>query len=250
MQTLLRCVVPPCLPKAALSRGVQHASPLVKHATLTLLQRALDTLAAALRDVRAAEAAAAAAGQQQGLAAQWAALGAALRQAARARLPDLQPLLALFAALEREGLAGANELLLGALRRVRRGWAACLPGALAEGRVDVGRLLPQDPLALKPVHQLQFMELLLSAAEAAPGQDGAGVGGSAEQQQQEQQQAAAVATLTAAQLLPALRLLVGAGAAEVRAAAYHWLLGRLHATTVFGANPDEAALWLDWLPTR
>lgn len=93
---LLRCAVPPCLPKSALSRGVQHSSPLVRHAMLCLLARALDTIAALLTDIAAAAAAAEPVG-----AARWQELGRGVQAAVRAALPDPQPVLALFTALER-----------------------------------------------------------------------------------------------------------------------------------------------------
>jgi hypothetical protein len=110
--------------QAALSRGLQHASPLVRHATLCTLRAMLSALGSALSaaaaaaacarsGLAAAEAAPAAAAKLHApqqppadgaaigeLAAAWDAFLIRLRSAARLRLPDLQALLALHASLE------------------------------------------------------------------------------------------------------------------------------------------------------
>ena len=117
------------VPQAAMSRGVQHASPLVGYATLCALRQMLDALSAALS--AAAQAADSAGGSADvedtsadtpdvpggrvqrelaqgrgeeggggGNARAWQAFLGRLRSAARARLPDLQALLALHASLD------------------------------------------------------------------------------------------------------------------------------------------------------
>ncbi|GAB4818251.1 hypothetical protein N2152v2_005297 [Parachlorella kessleri] len=371
MLGLLRCALPPCLPKAALSRGVQRSSTLVRHTTLCLLARVLDTAAALLRDVAAAERQLAVdsrllqsrsaaglpcrggggsvrplAGSRAQL--RWAELGLAIQTAVRTGLPDPQPLLALFSSLQRtgaglgqaakagsgkdkrtalaaaaegadtllagqamqhwvveeeeeedvvvilsgevpdkpqggpasaddhgkgtddtnlaavegpphegdngvleqqagckSGLAAANSELLSALLRVLVGWQRSLPGALAESHVDVERLVPQDLLALRPHHQLLFLELLLAELPAPasasneprllsgyPGNSGSG----------------ALVPLPATLLLPVLRLLCGAQHGEVSQLARRWALARLAATGAFHGQEDEALVWVDLLP--
>lgn len=106
-------------------------------------------------------------------------------------------------------------------------WQRLLPAALSEANVAVERLLPQQPLALRPQHQLLLLDLLLASADDTV--------------------AASMAT-AGAPLLPPLRLLVGSPHATVRSAARRWLLHRLLATAAFAGNEEEAVLWLDLLP--
>ncbi|GLI61189.1 hypothetical protein VaNZ11_003422, partial [Volvox africanus] len=87
----LRCCMPPALSKAVLSRGVQHNRPVVQALTL-------DALAAIMRGVEPLLAAAAAvAGNST-----WSQFHRRLCSAVRARLPDLQTILALHASLDKE----------------------------------------------------------------------------------------------------------------------------------------------------
>ncbi|KAL4434021.1 hypothetical protein ABPG75_000462 [Micractinium tetrahymenae] len=249
-QALLRCCFPPCLQRAALSRGLQHSNSLVRYGTLGLLVSAMSALEAVLQDCTAAAGAVAGAAQA-GQAAEaregWLALRRWLQQAARQQLPDPTLLLALLSAAEKEGWEAANELQLTAVLRLLLLWQRLLPAALAEANVDAERLLPTQPLALRPHHQLLLLELLQAAADAtleAAANSAGGEGGAA----------AAVATAavpaaaSAASLLPPLRLLAGAQHAAVRTAARRWLLQRLLATAAFEGNGEEAVLWLDLLP--
>ena len=113
--------------QAALSRGLQHASPLVRHATLCTLRAMLRALGSALsaaaqaaaraRSASSADSAPASVaagpavhddatkaaslrGGDREVAAAWDGFLLRLRAAARLRLPDLQALLALHASLE------------------------------------------------------------------------------------------------------------------------------------------------------
>ncbi|GIL58549.1 hypothetical protein Vafri_13494, partial [Volvox africanus] len=87
----LRCCMPPALSKAVLSRGVQHNRPVVQALTL-------DALAAMMRGVEPLLAAAAAvAGNST-----WSQFHRRLCSAVRARLPDLQTILALHASLQKK----------------------------------------------------------------------------------------------------------------------------------------------------
>lgn len=93
---------------------------------------------------------------------------------------------------------------------------------------------PQDLPSLDPHHQYLLLELLLA--------------------QQAQQAAAAgsepaPAPLSAAALLPMLRLLCATQHAEVRALAWRWGQARLEATGAFGPSAQgEAQVWLECLP--
>lgn len=142
--------------------------------------------------------------------------------------------------LPRPCAPAANELQLTAVLRLLLLWQRLLPGALAESNVDAERLLPQQPLGLRPEHQLLLLELLLAAADTAGAADGGDSTAGAS--------AAASVSAGASALLPVLRLLVGSPAAAVRGAAHRWLLRRLLASGAFGGNPEEATLWLDLLP--
>lgn len=142
-------------------------------------------------------------------------------------------------------MSAANKLQLTAVLRLLLLWQRVLPAALAEANVDAERLLPAQPLALRPQHQLLLLELLQAAADAA-GDSAAGAadedgGGAATA-------CAAPAVPSATALLPPLRLLVGGRHAAVRSAARRWLLKRLLATAAFEGNSEEAVLWLDLLP--
>lgn len=103
----LRCCLPPALSKPVLARGLQHASHAVQALTLdalaVLLRNAEPALAAAERGAALAAAAAAP------TAAAWAGFHRRLAAAVRSRLPDLQLLLALHAALEKGGQGQAAQ---------------------------------------------------------------------------------------------------------------------------------------------
>eukprot|EP00887_Chlorella_sp_A99_P003671 scaffold7.g3671.t1 len=243
IQALLRCCLPAALPKAALSRGLQH-SPAVRHAMLSLLCHCLGALHILIADLAAAAAAArtgpgpAEHHAQRGR--QWEALGRGLAQAARALLPDPQPLLAILAGLEKEegGLvAGSNGLLLAAVLRALLLWQRCLPGALAESHIDAERLVPQQPQLLAPHLQLQYLQLMMAAAGSTGGSAGGSARGSA----------TSCATLPSQLLLPVLRMLTGP-MPEVSAAATAWLRLRLAGTGAFVGNVQELELWLGLLP--
>jgi hypothetical protein len=53
IHTLARCITPPCLPRAALSRGLQHANVLVRWASLQLVAGALAVLDSVLEGIGA-----------------------------------------------------------------------------------------------------------------------------------------------------------------------------------------------------
>jgi nucleolar pre-ribosomal-associated protein 1 len=299
-QALLRCCFPPCLSKAALSRGLQHSGALVRHGTLSLLISCLSALQAVLQDCAAAAQLAAAQKQQQQQGRQdsqgWLALAEWLRAGVRRLLPDPTLLLALLVAAEKEGweageapgsvvsatarfwcfmpefyvvsgfphhtvcppgssppaAPAANELQLSAVLRALLLWQRTLPAALAEAHVDAARLLPAQPLALRPPHQLLLLELLHAAADAAEAgaEADAGISNGAATATTAGQDAAAGGSPAPPQLLlPVLRLLAGPGvAAAVRGAARGWLLRWLLGCGAFGGNEEEAVLWLDLLP--
>lgn len=134
MLGLLRCVIPPCLPKPALSRGLQHTSLLVRHGTLCLLARALEATSALLGDIQAASRAAAgdAVATASAAADTWCQVEAAVRSAVRGALPDPQPVLALYTSLE-AGSGGVGSCTAAAPAAV-----GTLKGAAADPVLDMG----------------------------------------------------------------------------------------------------------------
>ena len=93
MQAVLRCALPPSISRAALSRGVQYGNALVRHAVLCLLGHMLTALGSLV--IAAAEATAALPpSASPELHSQWRQLSSSVQHAARAALPDLQPILA------------------------------------------------------------------------------------------------------------------------------------------------------------
>eukprot|EP00850_Spirogloea_muscicola_P020515 SM000218S06611 [mRNA] locus=s218:127502:138890:- [translate_table: standard] len=124
-------IVPPALPKAALSRGLQHQSPLVKYACLSVLLQILQAIRKLLDQVRQRSSLASPSPQQgqamdQGTvnrgglsrtdAAAWLQLDRELGNCFRAALPDPQVLLGLHAALDKVGGASqdADQIRAGA----------------------------------------------------------------------------------------------------------------------------------------
>lgn len=147
--------------------------------------------------------------------------------------------------LSSSSYVAANELQLTAVLRLLLLWQRLLPAALAEANVDADRLMPAQPLALRPQHQLLLLELLHAAADAAAASAAQAADGS---DSSTEGAGVPAASMAGAALLPPLRLLVGSPAATVRAEARGWLLRRLLATGAFGGNEEEACLWLDLLP--
>ena len=293
MQGALRCALPPSLPRAALSRGVQHGNALVRHSMLCLLGHMLTCLETLFDEATAAATAAAASNVRD----QWDEFNSALQHVARAALPDLQPILAQLAAavsgkqqssfpppaavggllptsipskqedLEpfvntieveeaievvvveelhneaSENASGFNSALFSATMHVLQLWRRCLPTSLAESNVDVEKIAAEYVQTLPPLHQLQMIHLLenekfgaskkkklpfpLSSSILAVAQSGLGPA-----------------------LLPVLRVFASTQQEEVRNAAGKWAVGRLLATGLFEANPGEACLWINLIPTK
>ncbi len=164
--------------QALLSRGVQHSSPLVQHATLVLLHHMLQ----AMQPLFATAVAQASAppvpdshstSHAQSIKQAWVGFVRELRTAVRGKLPDPSTLLALHAALLRSTPAadapataslsadaidgdhvGADandspevlvklELMQPLVLEVLAGYQRLLPEAMADAHVDVGKLVPQ-----------------------------------------------------------------------------------------------------------
>ncbi|KAL6784124.1 hypothetical protein ACKKBG_A04885 [Auxenochlorella protothecoides x Auxenochlorella symbiontica] len=222
---LARRVVPGILPRALLSRGVQHPDRLVRFATLRMLRGALGALSALL------------ASQAPG----WAA-AAPLRHAAAALLPDLQTVLS---AVSKTGPARDDAAREAALRTLGA-WVGALPGAWAEARVDLGRLVPADLAGLEAPHRAAVLELVDAALSSAEN-DHYGEGGPVKRR--------TAASLTpvgsgagarmppSGVLAPLLALLAVQGSVAPRALALRLLLP----TGLFDAWPDEADVWLGCL---
>lgn len=157
----------------------------------------------------------------------------------------LQPVAKQLRSMSPSSYVAANELQLTAVLRLLLLWQRLLPAALAEANVDAERLMPAQPLSLRPQHQLLLLELLHAAADAAAASVAQAADGS---DSSTQSAGVPAASMAGAALQPPLRLLVGSPAAAVRAEARGWLLRRLLATGAFGGNEEEACLWLDLLP--
>ncbi|RMZ57642.1 hypothetical protein APUTEX25_001842 [Auxenochlorella protothecoides] len=222
---LARRVVPGILPRALLSRGVQHPDRLVRFATLRMLRGALGALSALL------------ASQAPG----WAA-AASLRRATAALLPDLQTVLS---AVSKTGPARDDAAREAALRTLGA-WVEALPGAWAEARVDLGRLVPADLAGLEAPHRAAVLELVDAALSSADNYY-CGEGGPVNRR--------TAASLTpvgsgagarmppSGVLAPLLALLAVQGSVAPRALALRLLLP----TGLFDAWPDEADVWLGCL---
>ncbi|BDA47572.1 probable nucleolar pre-ribosomal-associated protein 1 at C-terminar half [Coccomyxa sp. Obi] len=335
---LMRRVFPACMPKVAISRGVQHSSPLVRYATLCTLRHMLDAFQLALASAR--EAAEwvdhhhASTASQQALSPSAATLditavsspskatavtdatnldsmaadaepmevdgggvqdteqGAAedivqqsgqsrleqaheqvqkkstvggnawrgfmdrLRSAARGRLPDIQPLLALLAALQSQmqmqdnphpmevedgGDAGimapgglnSAEMTLVPLLAVLRGYLLCIPETFAEARFDTSRLLPENILDQPPIIQHGILGLLEASTSMHSHEASLSTG-----------------QVSSALLTPLLRLLCGSELPDISRTAETVLRHVLAEAVGFEDIPAEVDLWLDALPRR
>jgi len=248
--------MPPALTRAALSRGVQHSNAIVRHATLCLLCHVLSRLQSFLADLSAALKMVDVQEQKggdhsrQSAVQQWRTLAQHGQLAARAFLPDVQPVLAQLSSIEKDVKAsvaeesergegnGASTLLLSATLGALCRWQRCLPAALLEANVDAEKLVPVDLVSLQPLHQLQFLNLLEASQRPAFHPESAA-------SRVTKRRLAGVSPA----LLPVLTVLSSSGLGDVHSTASAWAASCLRATGLFeDSMADEVFIWLDSLP--
>ncbi|GAQ89059.1 hypothetical protein KFL_004830100 [Klebsormidium nitens] len=234
VKALLTRIVTPALPRAVLSRALQHRSTSIKFVLLAVLSSVLASLHSA----------------QSQLKATGSPILNELADGARLLLPDPQILLALNTTIEKgdagrtggkpegleEGLeedeteesVSTEELHL-KLLEVLAGYQRSLPDALAACRFNPYKLLPDNPAQLPRGKQAALLELLAAASEAA-GAD-----------------SAAVPSGASPQLLPLLREMLGGTTEELREKAEALAHQSLMASGVF-SHQLEVATWLELLP--
>ncbi|CAL8471989.1 g11531 [Coccomyxa elongata] len=300
---LMRRIFPACMPKVAVSRGVQHSSPLVRYATLCTLRHMLDAFQLALASaseaadwvdhyhagtasqqaespgaltpdlkavsspskstaiatldsmaadvdpmevdgggVQATEQGAAEDMMQQAGEGQheqahervqrsevrgnvWRSFMDRLRSAARSRLPDIQPLLALLAALQSQ--TQMQDTL--PPMEVEDGGEA---GSVASGGLNSAQMtldiLDQPPIIQHSILRLLEVSTSMHSHEAS----------------------LSTGQVSSAALTPLLHLLCGSELPEISRAAETVLRHMLAEAVGFEDSPAEVDLWLDALPRR
>jgi hypothetical protein len=271
LQGLLHCVFPVCVPRTALSRGLQHSSSLVQLSVLELLVAVISLAGAVIKEAN--EAASIVQGsdidQAELRSALWRDLAAAFVARAQASLPDPQPMLALLALHSSRRLT-ANDgshggLVFSAALRTLQSWQRYLPGALVAARVDAEKLLPQvsaseienHPWPTGPSFSCRPFNAMTKRAFVCKVQNLLELP-STQQLQYLDLCSLALPSPTSAilgpgcgmqpRILQALHLLCSATEASVRSAAREWLEARLLQTGLFGGCREEMAVWLDVLP--
>ncbi|EJD42488.1 hypothetical protein AURDEDRAFT_186058 [Auricularia subglabra TFB-10046 SS5] len=235
LPTVLESIAPTSGLKGVLTKGLQSSSALVRHTAALTLARCLDKLSRTLDAFsQVAEA------LEEGPDGQWTARRADLLRAVRARVPDLQvvvafvlPNLAPPAADADESTRARSSLLSEAGLRLMWLYHLALPDVAAEARFEVGKLLAvfaadtaggDQLLPIKRLHILRVLPL------------------------SDQFTWSAKLGSTGKTYLHALLSVYLAGSSTTQAAAGNLLGSLLGPSVLFSHDPAELALWLRALP--
>ena len=240
LSCLAAAVLPPAASKAALSRGLQHSSLMVRYATVGLLLRSLAAFEALCGDGppgAAAPSVRTRAGEG---------LGQALRERLRERLPDAQTLVAALSAsacahatsLDAAEASHRPALLRSRLLELFSRLAISFPEVIADAKLDAARLLPAHAGAAPLGECVAAVRLLRAVSAPGSGESvSAGVSGGGVHR-----------ALSAHAALAALRTMRGTRVAWLHDQARAVVVDALHASGACVEGSGEAMLWLDAVP--
>lgn len=186
-ETILDNILPNVFNRSSSSKGLQHASPLVRYATMLALsavfqkyskvahaiEKVIMSLEASEMNSREQIVADGQLEQPSKPSENWKKCIESVREGLRRRVPEIQTLVALHKqtsnkmASVQEGVneeeqATQNQLLQDTAFRLIRYYQEFVPEALMESNIDPGNFIPADILAVKPGTLIHLLKLFLS----------------------------------------------------------------------------------------
>ncbi|KAI8087542.1 ribosome 60S biogenesis N-terminal-domain-containing protein [Thamnidium elegans] len=186
-ETILDNILPNVFNRSSSSKGLQHASPLVRYATMLVLsavfqkyskvahaiEKVIMSLEASEMNSKEQIVADGQLEQQSKPSEIWKKCIESVREGLRRRVPEIQTLVALHKqtsnkmasaqeGVDEEEQATQNQLLQDTAFRLIRYYQEFVPEALMESNIDPGNFIPADILAVKPGTLIHLLKLFLS----------------------------------------------------------------------------------------
>jgi len=245
--TYVRAVIPPGVTKSALSKGLAHASPIIRHASLCLLVNVVRAVRDRLAHLNAAIKDAREAGKDQ----VWRLeeLASYARLAALTFLPEAQSIVAAYAACKATSGEGKDAALLARCHALDAlaTLIAAVPETLLEAKVDLHKLLPaNDPTSLPPP-ELATVVNVLCASRGLSIENAADADATVDDDDDELDVSTHDSGVNQGHLLSALRVVMFATSAEARSAARRLARRYLATSGALDGRASEAEVWIDKL---
>ncbi|RCI06414.1 hypothetical protein CU098_010660 [Rhizopus stolonifer] len=175
VDTILDNVLPNAFNRSLSSKGLQHASALVRYTTMLVLSAAFQKygkVAHAMKQViMALESSELENSTEQKPSGNWKKCLESVREGLRRRIPEIQTLVALYKqttnktipdGLEQDEFEAQNQLSQDTAFRLIRYYQEFVPEALMESNVDPGNFIPSNILSVKPGTLIHLLKLFLS----------------------------------------------------------------------------------------
>lgn len=177
VDTILDNILPNVFNRSPASKGLQHASPLVRYTTMLVLSAAFqkyDKVAQAMKRVIMTLETSDNKDSSATASDNWKKCLESVREGLRRRVPEIQTLVALHKqtsakmaqqqseGVDQEELGYQNQLLEDTAFRLIRYYQEFVPEALMESNIDPGNFIPADILAVKPGTLIHLLKLFLS----------------------------------------------------------------------------------------
>lgn len=173
VDTILDNILPNVFNRSPASKGLQHASPLVRYTTMLVLSAVFqkyDKVAQSMKKVimalETSETGSRVASDN------WKKCLESVREGLRRRVPEIQTLVALHKqtstkmvqqnTVDQDELNSQNQLLQDTAFRLIRYYQEFVPEALMESNIDPGNFIPSDILSVKPGTLIHLLKLFLS----------------------------------------------------------------------------------------
>lgn len=180
VDTILDNILPNVFNRSPSSKGLQHASPLVRYTTMIVLSSAFQkyskvahTINRVIMALETPETTQTTKEEQQQPSETWKKCLDNIRQGLRRRVPEIQLLVALHKQTsnkmgmqkeetDADEMMSQHQLLHDTAFRLIRYYQEFVPEALMESNIDIGNFIPADILSVKPGTLIHLLKLFLS----------------------------------------------------------------------------------------
>ncbi|GAN07719.1 hypothetical protein MAM1_0173d07222 [Mucor ambiguus] len=177
VDSILDNILPSVFNRSPASKGLQHASPLVRYTTMLVLSAVFqkyDKVAQAMKRVIMTLEASKSKDSTAAASDNWKKCLESVREGLRRRVPEIQTLVALHKqtstkmaqqqheGVDQEEVNYQNQLLQDTAFRLIRYYQEFVPEALMESNIDPGNFIPADILSVKPGTLIHLLKLFLS----------------------------------------------------------------------------------------
>ncbi|KAI8968983.1 ribosome 60S biogenesis N-terminal-domain-containing protein [Mycotypha africana] len=250
MNIILDNIIPNVFNRSASSKGLQHASPLVRYVTMTYLAtvfQKFDKVSKAMRNaimiLEKSEAENRKTDNTEDIITQkpsqtWKKCLDSVQEGVRRRIPEIQTIIALYKQTtnktelrngpNEEELRAQNDLLEDTAFRLIRYYQEFVPETLMESNIDPTNLIPSDILSVKPATLIHLLKLLLNMRHFNLAGKSSGS--------------------STSHIVTLLKLYLQTPYKYIRELTANLLYQVLSESFMFAHNPDEVQLWLEVLP--